>query len=100
MVGKRVQFDDATWQALTMLTFQEIADEAFANLLHKHDRPVDLKDAAGTPAWRQGLGRTIKRALWIAVRLAYAPRSSIALKSVRARCASILAASDTSPMPK
>jgi hypothetical protein len=51
MVGKRVQFDDATWQALAMLardrmmSFQEIADEAFADLLRKHDRPVDLKDA-------------------------------------------------------
>ncbi len=51
MVGKRVQFDDATWQALDMLardrmmSFQEIADEAFADLLHKHGRPVDLKDA-------------------------------------------------------
>jgi hypothetical protein len=50
MVGKRVRFDDATWQALTMLartvmSFQEVADEAFADLLRKHDRPVDLKDA-------------------------------------------------------
>ena len=51
MVGKRVQFDDATWQALAMpardrmMSFQEIADEAFADLLRKHDRPVDLMDA-------------------------------------------------------
>ena len=51
MVGERVQFDEETWQALEMLardrtmSFQEIADEAFTDLLRKHDRPVDLKDA-------------------------------------------------------
>lgn len=51
MPGKRVQFDDETWQALDLLardrmaSFQEIADEAFADLLKKHDRPVDLKSA-------------------------------------------------------
>jgi hypothetical protein len=49
--GKRVQFDLATWHALNMLardrmmTFQELADEAFADLLQKHGRPRDLKDA-------------------------------------------------------
>jgi hypothetical protein len=48
---RRVQFDDATWQALAMLaryrmmSFQEIADEAFADVLREHGRPVDLKDA-------------------------------------------------------
>ena len=51
MPGKRVQFDDETWAALDVLardrmaTFQELADEAFADLLKKHGRPVDLKDA-------------------------------------------------------
>ena len=51
MPGKRVQLDDETWQALDLLardqmkTFQELADEAFADLLRKNDRPVDLKDA-------------------------------------------------------
>ena len=49
--GKRVQFDLETWHALNMLardrmmTFQELADEAFADLLSKHGRPRDLKDA-------------------------------------------------------
>lgn len=49
--GKRVQFDLETWHALNMLardrmmTFQELADEAFADLLRKHGRPSDLKDA-------------------------------------------------------
>lgn len=50
-VGKRVTFDPATFAALdlyardSMRSFQELADEAFADLLKKHDRPVDLKDA-------------------------------------------------------
>jgi hypothetical protein len=50
-VGKRVAFDRATWVALdlyardSMKSFQELADEAFADLLAKHGRPVDLKDA-------------------------------------------------------
>src|SRR5690242_6356674 len=51
MTGKRVQFDEETWQALDMLardrmmSFQEVADEAFTDLLRKHGRPVGLKDA-------------------------------------------------------
>jgi hypothetical protein len=51
MPGKRVQFDDATWQALDLLAhdrmmdFQELADEAFRDLLNKHGRPTDLKTA-------------------------------------------------------
>ena len=28
-----------------MATFQELADEAFADLLKKHNVPIDLKDA-------------------------------------------------------
>jgi len=51
MPGKRVQFDDETWQQLDLLgrdqmkDFQELADEAFRDLLKKHGRPIDLKDA-------------------------------------------------------
>ena len=51
MPGKRIQIDDETWHALTllardrMMTFQEVADEAFAELLKKYDRPVTLKAA-------------------------------------------------------
>ena len=51
MPGKRLQFDDETWAALDLLAhdrmmdFQELADEAFRDLLHKHSRPVDLKSA-------------------------------------------------------
>ena len=51
MPGKRVQFDDGTWAALDLLArdrmmdFQELADEAFQDLLRKHNRPADLKSA-------------------------------------------------------
>jgi hypothetical protein len=51
MIGKRVQFDDDTWQAIDLLArdgmrdFQELADEAFRDLLSKHHRPSDLKSA-------------------------------------------------------
>jgi hypothetical protein len=51
MPGKRVQFDDETWQQLDLLAhdqmkdFQELADEAFADLLKKHGRPGSLKEA-------------------------------------------------------
>jgi hypothetical protein len=58
MPGKRVQFDDETWTALDLLAkdrmqeFQELADEAFSDLLRKHGRPTDLKTAL-----RQSAGR-------------------------------------------
>ena len=48
---KLIAFDDDTLHKLTQLardrmgTFQELADEAFADLLSKHGIPVDLKDA-------------------------------------------------------
>jgi len=51
MPGKRVQIDDESWAALDllardrMMTFQELADEAFADVLKKHGRPVDLRTA-------------------------------------------------------
>jgi predicted DNA-binding ribbon-helix-helix protein len=50
-VGKRVTFDRETWNALDlmardkMMTLQELADEAFRDLLKKHNRPTDLKSA-------------------------------------------------------
>jgi hypothetical protein len=49
MIGKRVQFDDQTWAAINLLrqerrrSFQQLADEAFRDLLEKHHRPADLK---------------------------------------------------------
>ncbi len=48
---KLIAFDRATWLALdqlardSMKSVQELADEAFADLLRKHNRPTDLKDA-------------------------------------------------------
>jgi hypothetical protein len=59
-IGKRVTFDPATWVALdlysrdSMKSFQELADEAFADLLTKHERPVDLKDALKRSARKVG----------------------------------------------
>ena len=51
MPGKRVAFDDETWAALDLLArdrmmdFQELADEAFRDLLKKHGRPTELRVA-------------------------------------------------------
>ena len=50
-IGKRVVFDRETWNALDlmardrMMTFQELSDEAFRDLLKKHGRPTDLRSA-------------------------------------------------------
>ena len=57
LTGKRVQFDAEDWAAINMLakdrmaTFQELAEEAFRDLLKKHNRPVGLKASL-----RQSLG--------------------------------------------
>jgi Antitoxin-like ribbon-helix-helix len=51
MIGKRVQFHEETWQQLHLLaadsmkSFQELADEAFTDLLRKYGRPANLKEA-------------------------------------------------------
>ncbi len=56
---KLIAFDAETWHALQLLgrdsmkTVQELADEAFADLLKKHDRPVTLKQALRQSARRQ-----------------------------------------------
>jgi hypothetical protein len=48
---KRISFDAATWHALhqlsldSMRSLQELADEAFRDLLKRHRRPLTLKDA-------------------------------------------------------
>ena len=58
---KLIAFDDDTFDKLKQLgrdrmaTLQELADEAFADLLRKHGIPVDLKDALRKSA---GLTRT------------------------------------------
>ena len=58
MVGKRVQFDEETWNAINLLrqerrrSFQQLADEAFRDLLEKHHRPSGLKEQL-----RESLGK-------------------------------------------
>ncbi len=48
---KLIAFDEDTFDKLKQLgrdrmaTFQELADEAFADLLKKHGIPIDLRDA-------------------------------------------------------
>ena len=48
---KLIAFDDDTFDKLKQLgrdrmaTIQELADEAFADMLKKHGIPIDLKDA-------------------------------------------------------
>ena len=50
MVGKIVRFDDATFALIDLLrrerrrSFQQLADEAFRDLLAKHNHPLELKD--------------------------------------------------------
>jgi hypothetical protein len=59
--GKRVQFDAATWQAIALLAsdrnvdFQSLANEAFRDLLRKHNRAADLRSAL-----RQSVGENAR----------------------------------------
>jgi hypothetical protein len=72
MRRKLIEFDDETWQAIDLLardsmtTWQELADEAFRDLLKKHGRPTDLRTALkqsmkvsdkGNPAAKAAAGR-------------------------------------------
>ena len=49
-VRRRIEFDAESWQALhrlsldSMKSLQELADEAFRDLLKKHRRPTTLKE--------------------------------------------------------
>ncbi len=51
LMRKLIEFDEDTFDKLKQLardrmaTFQELADEAFADLLKKHGIPIDLRDA-------------------------------------------------------
>jgi hypothetical protein len=57
-VRKRIEFDAETWHAVhqlsldSMKSLQDLADEAFRDLLKKHRRPTTLKemlrDSAGS----------------------------------------------------
>ena len=59
VVRKLIAFDAETWHALRLLagdsmkSLQELADEAFADLLKKHGRPVTLKQALKKSLRRQ-----------------------------------------------
>jgi hypothetical protein len=63
---KLVGFDEGTWHALNLLSrgsmksFQELADEAFRDRLHKYKRPPDLKAAlreSARPATESAMSR-------------------------------------------
>lgn len=70
---KLIAFDDDTFDKLKQLardrmaTLQELADEAFADLLKKHGIPIDLKDAlrrsvrAASQQAEKGGGRKTRR---------------------------------------
>ncbi len=67
MPGKRVEFDQETWVALDllardrMMTFPELADEAFRDLLRKYNRPTSLKEALRKSAGRSAMAIPLKR---------------------------------------
>ena len=64
---KLVGFDEETWHALNLLsresmkTFQELADEAFRDLLQKHGRPTDLKAALRESAHPSAVPSAVSR---------------------------------------
>ena len=66
-VRKIVAFDPETWTALhllsldTMASFQELADEAFRDLLAKHHRPGDLREALRASAPKENKNNTAGR---------------------------------------
>jgi hypothetical protein len=59
-VRKLIDFDEDTFDKLKQLsrdrmgTIQDLADEAFADLLKKHGVPIDLKDALRKSARQLG----------------------------------------------
>jgi hypothetical protein len=69
MKGKRVQFDDEIWAAIEAVahaegkSFQQLADEAFKDLLKKHRQPVgfkaSLKESLGDKE-KRGRGNVVK----------------------------------------
>jgi non-homologous end joining protein Ku len=73
IVRKLIAFDDDTFDKLKQLgrdrmaTIQELADEAFADVLRKHNIPIDLKDAlrksaslSNSPA-KKTIKKTVKK---------------------------------------
>jgi len=66
MPGKRVQFDDETWQAIdarlraSRKVLSGDCRQAFKDLLKKHDQPVGLKAALKESAGTRGKARHSK----------------------------------------
>lgn len=64
---KLIAFDEDTLDKLKQLgrdrmaTFQELADEAFADLLKKHGIPIDLRDALRKSVKMDDAARPAKR---------------------------------------
>ena len=64
---KLIGFDDDTLDKLTLLgrnrmaTLQELADEAFADLLKKHGVPIDLHDALKKSVRRDEAGKDLDK---------------------------------------
>ena len=62
-VGKRVQFEDETWSVINLMrqerrrSFQQLADEAFADLLAKPGTPTDLKNQLRVSAGKEPVKR-------------------------------------------
>ena len=62
---KLIAFDDDTFDKLKQLardrmaTIQDLADEAFADLLKKHGVPIDLRDALRRSARETGAGAKV-----------------------------------------
>jgi len=58
LVGKRIQFDRATWDAVELLAREqmkdlpEITEEAFRDLLKKYGRSADFREALKLSARR------------------------------------------------
>ena len=67
MVGKRIQFDDETWEAIQAVarqrgrTVQQLADEAFRELLRRYGQPVGLKAALKESVGERQKARVIKK---------------------------------------
>jgi len=62
---KLIEFDDDTFAKLKQLardrmaTLQELADEAFADLMKKHGIPIDLRDALRKSAAKSGASASV-----------------------------------------
>lgn len=88
---KLISFDDETFASLKklgrnrMATIQEIADEAFRDVLKKHGMPRDLRDALRksiSSASRDGGARKVAVRKTVSKR-ASAPRSRLAKRKAR-----------------